>query len=117
MKTQAVLEHARIERERRAGLLERGAVTRSEFDGADREYNVARLCVGQRAWLTAPAYGDRKFTGHVLQIGQTLGRKNVRTDEPTERAGTKILETLIELDPGQNLPIGLRVDAFLDATR
>jgi HlyD family secretion protein len=78
------------------------------------ENDVAGVYVGQRAWVTAPAYGDRKFTGRVIQIGQMLGRKNVRKDEPSERVDTKILETLIELDPGTALPIGLRVDAFLE---
>jgi HlyD family secretion protein len=37
----------------------------------------------------------------------------VRTDEPTEKVDTKILETLVELDPGSRLPDGLRVDAFI----
>jgi HlyD family secretion protein len=78
------------------------------------ETDVARLFVGQRASVTAEAYGDKKFTGHVVRIGQALGRKNIRTDEPTERVDKKILETLVELDPGQTLPIGLRVDAFLE---
>jgi HlyD family secretion protein len=77
------------------------------------EADVARLRIGQSAFVTAEAYGDRKFTGKVVQIGQALGRKNVRTDEPAERVDTKILETLVQLDPGQELPIGLRVDAFL----
>jgi hypothetical protein len=78
------------------------------------ESDVARLFLGQKASVTAEAYGDRKFTGHVVRIGQALGRKNIRTDEPTERVDKKILETLVELDPGQTLPIGLRVDAFLE---
>jgi HlyD family secretion protein len=42
-----------------------------------------------------------------------LGPKNVRTDEPTEKVDTKILETLVELDPGSHLPDGLCVDAFI----
>jgi HlyD family secretion protein len=46
-------------------------------------------------------------------VGQQLGPKNVRTDEPTEKIDTKILETLVELDPGSRLPDGLRVDAFI----
>jgi hypothetical protein len=29
------------------------------------------------------AYGEKKFWGHAVRIGQELGRKNVRTDEPT----------------------------------
>lgn len=78
------------------------------------ETDVARLALGQDAWVTADAYGAKKFTGHVVQIGQKLGRKNVRTDEPTERVDTKILETLVELDAGQTLPVGLRVDAYIE---
>jgi HlyD family secretion protein len=209
---EAVLANADLERRRREGLLTRGAISRTEFDSADREYRVAsarleavkeraalthegyrpeekrraeaelerakgqlaegramlaktiitspldgvvlrkklrageavsanattpiivlgdlsklhiradvdetdigRLAVGQPAYVMADAYGDRKFTGRVVRIGQILGRKNVRTDEPTERVDKKILETLIELDPGQNLPVGLRVDTYIQA--
>jgi len=49
----------------------------------------------------------------VICVGQQLGRKNLRTDEPTEKVDTKILETLVELDRGAELPVGLRVDAFI----
>ena len=79
------------------------------------ENDVSQLVLGQAAWVTAKAYGGRKFTGRVVEIGQALGRKNIRTDEPTERVDTKILETLVELDAGQSLPVGLRVDAYLEA--
>jgi len=75
------------------------------------ETDVARLRVGQHSFVTAEAFGAQKFTGHVIRVGRILGRKNVRTDEPSERVDTKILETLVELDPGQTLPLGLRVDA------
>jgi len=77
------------------------------------EADVARLHVGQPAYVTADAFGDRRFTGHIVRVGQMLGRKNVRTDEPTERVDTKILETLVELDAARELPLGLRVQAFL----
>ncbi|MCU0247072.1 MAG: efflux RND transporter periplasmic adaptor subunit [Bryobacter sp.] len=77
------------------------------------ETDVARLRLGHPAYVTAAAYGDQKFTGKVVEIGQMLGRKKVRTDEPNERVDTKVLETLVELDPGQRLPVGLRVDAYL----
>lgn len=79
------------------------------------ESDVARVAVGQPAYVTAEAYGTKRFTGKVIRIGQILGRKNIRTDEPTERVDTKILETLVELDPGQRLPSGLRVDAYIGA--
>ena len=79
------------------------------------ESEVSKLQIGQRAYVTAEAYGPHKFWGHVIRVGRILGRKNVRTDEPTEHVDTKILETLVELDAGQVLPLGLRVDSFVDA--
>lgn len=77
------------------------------------ETDVSKVEVGQRAYVTADAFGKTKFWGHVVRVGQQLGPKNVRTDEPTEKVDTKILETLVELDPGSRLPDGLRVDAFI----
>jgi len=77
------------------------------------ETDVAKVIVGQRAYVTADAFGQQKFWGHVIRVGQQLGPKNVRTDEPTEKVDTKILETLVDLDPGSKLPDGLRVDAFI----
>ncbi|GAC1642416.1 MAG: efflux RND transporter periplasmic adaptor subunit [Candidatus Acidiferrum sp.] len=78
------------------------------------ETDVAKLKVGQRAYVTAEAYGDQKFEGKVIRVGRILGKKNVRTDEPTEHVDTKILETLVELNQGERLPLGLRVDAFAE---
>jgi len=77
------------------------------------ETDVSKVQLGQRAYVTADAFGKTKFWGHVVRVGQQLGPKNVRTDEPTEKVDTKILETLVELDPGSSLPDGLRVDAFI----
>jgi len=77
------------------------------------ETDVSKVRVGQRAYVTADAFGQQKFWGQVVRLGQQLGPKNVRTDEPTEKVDTKILETLVELDPHVNLPDGLRVDAFI----
>ncbi len=64
------------------------------------ESDVSKLKVGQRAYVTAEAYGTHKFWGHVIRVGRILGKKNVRTDEPSEHVDTKILETLVELEPG-----------------
>jgi len=77
------------------------------------ETDIARLVVGRRAWVSADAFGDRRFFGTVVDIGQMLGRKNVRTDDPTEKNDTKILEVLVNLDADVRLPVGLRVDAFI----
>jgi HlyD family secretion protein len=77
------------------------------------ETEVSKVQLGQKAYVTADAYGQQKFWGQVVRVGEQLGRKNVRTDEPTERVDTKILETLVELQPGTQLPVGLRVDGFI----
>ena len=77
------------------------------------ETDVAKLGDGQPAYVTAAAFGDRRFAGRVVRVGRMLGKKNVRTDEPAERVDTKVLETLVELDDGRELPLGLRVQAFI----
>ena len=77
------------------------------------ETDVARLSVGQRVQVRADAYGDRRFGGVVARIGQMLGAKNVRTDRPTEKNDAKILEALVDLDADVRLPLGLRVDVFI----
>jgi HlyD family secretion protein len=77
------------------------------------ESDVSKLRVGQRAYVTAEAYGAHKFLGRVIRVGRILGKKNVRTDEPSEHVDRKILETLVELDPGERLPLGLRVDSYV----
>jgi HlyD family secretion protein len=78
------------------------------------ETDVGRLAPGAPAYVTAATFGPKRFTGRVVRIGQSLGRKNVYTEEPRERVDTKILETLVELDPGMRLPVGLRVDATIE---
>ncbi len=80
------------------------------------ETDVSKVLVGQRAYVTADAFGKVRFWGTVMRVGQQLGPKNVRTDEPSEKVDTKILETLVRLDLGSSLPDGLRVDAFIVAT-
>jgi ABC exporter DevB family membrane fusion protein len=77
------------------------------------ESDVSKLRVGQRAYVTAEAYGAHKFWGRVIRVGRILGKKNIRTEEPSEHVDTKILETLVELDAGQQLPLGLRVDSYV----
>jgi multidrug resistance efflux pump len=115
-----------LRRHRRAGELvspETGALftladtsrlrVRVEVDETD----VARLSLGQAVWMRADAYGDRRFTGRVSRVGLALGRKQIRTERPTEKNDTAVLETMVDLDPGMVLPIGLRVDVFIQSGR
>lgn len=77
------------------------------------EVDVSKIAVGQRAYVTADAFDGVQFWGRVVRVGQVLGKKNIRTDEPAERVDTKILEVLVQLDDGHELPLGLRVQAFI----
>ncbi|MEO5923271.1 MAG: HlyD family efflux transporter periplasmic adaptor subunit [Bryobacteraceae bacterium] len=77
------------------------------------ETDVARITAGQTVVIKAAAFGERTFTGTVSRVGQILGKKNIRTGDPSERVDTKVLETLVDLEPGSDLPVGLRVDAYI----
>ncbi len=73
------------------------------------ELDFGKVKLGQRAFATCDAFGSRRFCGTVVEIAQTLGRKNFRTDRPTEKADTKILEVVLALDDGRDLPIELQM--------
>ena len=77
------------------------------------ETDVAKVEVGQKAYIKADAFGDEQFWGHVVEVGELLGPKTARTDEPSERVDRKFLQALVELQPGVHLPTGLRVDSFI----
>jgi HlyD family secretion protein len=80
------------------------------------ETDVGRVTNGQKVYVTAAAYPGQRFWGRVVRVAGQLGHKNVRTDDPKERVDTKILETLVQMDSGSHLPVGLRVDAFIDTS-
>jgi len=79
------------------------------------ERDIGRVALGAPAFVTADAYPQQRFQGHVVEIGRRMGRKNVRTDDPTERIDTKILETVIALDSASArvLVPGLRVTGYI----
>lgn len=79
---------------------------RAEIDEAD----VASVAVGQRAYATADAFGDRKLAVRIIKVTRELGRKTVRDDDPRARVDTRVLEVVARFDgnPGVTLPVGLR---------
>ena len=79
---------------------------RVEVDEAD----VGRVAVGQAAWATALAYGDRRFAGRVTRVVGELGRKTQRLDDPRARIDTRVLEVEVALTEPAPLPLGLRMD-------
>ncbi len=77
------------------------------------EVDVARVAIGQPVTATALAYGDRRFTGHVVRVLGELGRKTQRLDDPRARIDTRVLEVVVALDGPVTLPLGLRMDVRL----
>ena len=90
------------------------AALRARLDVDERD--VGRVRLGQRGFVQAEALGDRRIAARVVEIGRRMGRKNVRTDEPTSRVDMQILEVVLELDQREPLPQGLRVSGYLDAS-
>lgn len=81
------------------------------------ERDVGRLRPGQRAYATAEGFGDARFWGTITRIGGLMGRKTVHSDSPSERKDTKVLETLITLDERPALPVGLRMEVYIEDDR
>ena len=77
------------------------------------ETDVSRVVNGQRVYCVAAAYPGQRFWGRVIRVASQLGHKNLQTDEPKEKVDSKIIETLVQLDSGVHLPVGLRVDAYI----
>ena len=84
-------------------------VARTQIDEAD----IARVSKGARAYVTAPAYPGRRFEGSVTDVSPRLGAKTIQTGAPTEKRDASVLDVLVTLDPGIELPIGLRVDCYV----
>jgi HlyD family secretion protein len=79
------------------------------------ERDIAKAHLGAAAFATADAFPGVRFPGKVVEIGRRMGRKNVRTDDPTERIDTKILEVVFELAKPDGLVPGLRVVGYVDS--
>jgi HlyD family secretion protein len=77
------------------------------------ESDVGKIRIGQTVRVNASAFHGRFFTGRVVSVGQTLGKKNLRTDRAAEHSDADILEVLIELDDNRTLRPGLRVDVLI----
>jgi HlyD family secretion protein len=83
---------------------------RASVDEADYPHVVK----GQAVKITADAFGDHTFTGHVELIGSTAGEKPFKTGEPRERIDVRVIEALIMLDNPTPFKLGLRVTAMFE---
>ncbi|MBB3996737.1 HlyD family secretion protein [Aureimonas pseudogalii] len=85
-------------------------VVRAQIDEAD----IADLLVGQRAEIAAPALGGRRLTGRIERISPRIGAKIVNADTADEKRDARVLDVIVALEPGTELPVNLRVDVFID---
>ena len=78
------------------------------------ELDIDRIKVGQSAKVSSDAFPGRSVSGKVIHVSQRMGRRNLSSGDPAEKQDVKILEALILLDGHPALPVGLRVDVFID---
>jgi multidrug resistance efflux pump len=83
---------------------------RAEID----ELDVGRIHVSDKARVVADAFPNATFSGTVTRVGGAIGVKEIVTDLPGERQDRKVLSSIVTLDPAARLPIGLRVEVFID---
>jgi ABC exporter DevB family membrane fusion protein len=82
-------------------------IVKAEVDETD----VGKLSIGQKAEITADAYPGRIFPGRVYEIGQAVGKRKVKPDDPAKIQDMKVLETKIEIVEGADeLKLGMTAD-------
>ncbi len=77
------------------------------------ERDIARVARGQKAYVSADAFGDKRFSGHVSSMELSMTPKRTRSGDPSEPVDRSVLEVLVTLDAPEGLYSGLRVDSFI----
>jgi HlyD family secretion protein len=90
-------------------------VLRARIDVDERE--VAQIRLGASGFVTIEAFPGRRVTGRVVDIARRFGRRNVRSDDPSERLDAKVLEVVLELREREGLVPGQRILGYLQTTR
>jgi len=79
---------------------------RAEVD----ERDIGRVHQGQSALVLVDAYPGKQLAGKVSRIEPLMGRKRVRTGDPSEKSDRDVMETLVDLQGNPPpLTLGLRV--------
>jgi ABC exporter DevB family membrane fusion protein len=82
-------------------------IVKAEVDETD----VGKLSMGQKAEITADAYPGRVFPGRIYEIGQAVGKRKARPEDPAKIQDMKVLETKVEvMDGADELKLGMTVD-------
>jgi multidrug resistance efflux pump len=89
------------------------AQLRARLDIDERDATLIKL--DQQAEIRVEGLAAPQ-TGRVVEIGRRVGRKNVRTEDPTDRQDARFVEVVIALDAAPAVPIGVRVDGSVTVT-
>ena len=77
------------------------------------ELDAPRVRLGMAAKIHADGLPDQEFKGRVVRLSPKMGRKELWSDQPTERYDTKTREVWIELEGNDPWVVGLRLDVML----
>jgi multidrug resistance efflux pump len=78
------------------------------------ELDIAGLREDARAWVRSDAFPNQEFSGQVQRISGRMGPRQALSDDPAEYRDVKVIEATIALDDAPALPVGLRVDVFIE---
>ncbi len=81
---------------------------KAEVDEAD----VAKIRIGQKAFVRSQSYPGREFEGTVARIAPTLAPPRIGQRGPRRPTDVEVIEVSINLDGKVPLLTGMRVDAF-----
>lgn len=81
---------------------------KAEVDEAD----VAKIRVGQKAFVRSQSYLGREFEGTVTRIAPTLAAPRIGQRGPRRSTDVEVIEVTIDLEGKVPLLTGMRVDAF-----
>ena len=86
---------------------------KAEVDDGD----VAKIKVGQKAFVRSINYPGRDFEGTVADLAPTMATPRISARGPRRPSDIEVLEMTINLDGKVPLLPGMRVDAFVRPDR
>jgi HlyD family secretion protein len=88
---------------------QRSMVVRMEVD----ERAIGFVRVGARATVRSPSYPQQDIEAVVVELGQKMGRKKLRGDDPSDPVDVRVREVLLSVPDPRLLVVGQRVDAYV----
>ena len=88
-------------------------LVRAEVD----ESAVPRISVGQETTVRSSTHPTQRFSGRIVELAPSIGRKTISGEDPAEMVDSKVLEATIEMASGSQLMLGQTVDVEITTAR